>query len=321
MAENIYTNDDLKTMQAWPLSQKIQVTQAKIIEWYHRHNGLCTVSWSGGKDSGCLLYLARRCFPDIEAVFVDTGLELPEVRAFALAQPNVTILKPAMRFDEVIRTYGWCYPSKDVARTLRYAAKGSKWALERLRGVNPDGTPCAFRESRYKKWAFLLDSGIPISDICCEIMKENPLNEYSKRTGKYPFIGTLAVESRRRKESWLRRGCNAYGKKHPSSQPLSFWTEEDILRCTLEYNIPYASVYGEIVEDKKGRLYTTGERRTGCCFCPVSCHRDKVNRFQRLAVTHPKLHEYVIYTLGLHELLDYIGVDYGKAGATCPSEK
>jgi 3'-phosphoadenosine 5'-phosphosulfate sulfotransferase (PAPS reductase)/FAD synthetase len=248
----------------------------------------------------------------MEAVFVDTGLEFPEITTFVKSHSNVTILKPKMRFDEVVREYGWCYPSKDVARTIRYAGKGSQWAIDRLNGVNPDGTPSRYRESHYKKWKPLLGSGILISDICCEIMKEKPLNEYSKLTGKTPIIGTLASESRRRKESWLRRGCNAFDKKKPSSQPISFWTEADILRCLRDYNIPYASVYGEIVEDKKGNLRTTGEKRTGCVFCPVGCHRDKENRFQRLKRTHPKLYDYVINTLGLSELLDFVGVDYGK---------
>ena len=31
---SVYTQQDLTAMQAWPLERKIQVTQAKIIEWY-----------------------------------------------------------------------------------------------------------------------------------------------------------------------------------------------------------------------------------------------------------------------------------------------
>jgi 3'-phosphoadenosine 5'-phosphosulfate sulfotransferase (PAPS reductase)/FAD synthetase len=95
---------------------------------------------------------------------------------------------------------------------------------------------------------------------------------------------------------------------------MSFWTEQDVLRYLRHFGLPYASVYGEIAEDKNGKLYTTGEQRTGCIFCPVGCHLDKVNRFQRLAVTHPKLHDYVINQLGLRELLDFVGVDYGGGG-------
>jgi len=298
-------------MQAWPLARKIGVTQTRIIEWYYHYGGKVTVSFSGGKDSTVLLDLARRAFPDIEAVYVNTGLDFPEVRNFALSFENVRVLRPAMRFDEVVRTYGWCYPSKTVARTIRYVRQGRPWAINRMNGLYPDGSPSWYNATRYQKWAHLLDSGIPISDICCDIMKEKPLKAYDKESKTVPIIGTLAVESENRKDSWLRRGCNAFDKSRPFSQPLSFWTEQDILRYLRDFNIPYASVYGDIVEDKKGKLRTTGEQRTGCVFCPVGCHRDKVNRFQRMAATHPRLHDYVINTLGLKELLDYVGVDYG----------
>jgi 3'-phosphoadenosine 5'-phosphosulfate sulfotransferase (PAPS reductase)/FAD synthetase len=307
-------------MQGFSFERKIQIAQRRIMEWHYHWDGAVSLSFSGGKDSTCALDLARRCFPDIEAVYVDTGLDLPEVRKFALSQPNVTVLKPKMRFDEIIKTYGWCYPSKDVSRTLRYAQKGGQWALNRLKGLNPDGSPSKFMETHYKKWAFLLDSGIKISDICCEIMKEKPMKEYAKLTGKHPIIATLAVESRRRRENWMRGGCNSYHTKQPSSKPLSIFTEQDVLRYLRDFRIPYASVYGDIVEDKRGQLSTTGEKRTGCAFCPVGCHRDKVNRFKRLSVTHPKLYNYIINTLGLKELLDFIGVDYG--GETeCRSEE
>ena len=46
---------------------------------------------SGGKDSTVLLDLARRIYPDIPAVFIDTGLEYPELRDFVKTIPNVTL--------------------------------------------------------------------------------------------------------------------------------------------------------------------------------------------------------------------------------------
>ena len=60
MREAVYTKQDLLTMQAWPLERKIQVTQAKIIEWYRHYGGRVSCSFSGGKDSTVLLDLARR---------------------------------------------------------------------------------------------------------------------------------------------------------------------------------------------------------------------------------------------------------------------
>jgi 3'-phosphoadenosine 5'-phosphosulfate sulfotransferase (PAPS reductase)/FAD synthetase len=141
-------------------------------------------------------------------------------------------------------------------------------------------------------------------------MKEKPLNEYRKQCGKRPSIGTMASESKRRLEAWLQTGCIAFDSKKQVSIPLSFWTEQVVLRYLRDFNISYASVYGDIVTDKNGKLRTTGENRTGCIFCPVGCHLDKENRFQRLKSTHPELYDYCINVLGLGAFLDYIGVNY-----------
>lgn len=149
---NAYTRQDLSVMQAWPLERKTRVTQAKIIEWYHHYGGKVAVSFSGGKDSTVLLDLARRAFPDIPAVFVDTGLEYPEIREFVKTVPNVTWLRPEMPFSKVISEYGYPVVSKDVARRIRYARRGGTWALCHLNGLNRDGTPSKYNE-RYMNGA------------------------------------------------------------------------------------------------------------------------------------------------------------------------
>lgn len=35
----MYTSQELNTMQKWSLDRKIQVTQARLIEWYKYYNG------------------------------------------------------------------------------------------------------------------------------------------------------------------------------------------------------------------------------------------------------------------------------------------
>jgi 3'-phosphoadenosine 5'-phosphosulfate sulfotransferase (PAPS reductase)/FAD synthetase len=306
-----HTQDDLKTMQVWPLERKIAVTQARIMEWYERYDGGCFVSYSGGLDSSILLDLARRCYPDIEAVYAAT-LDLPEVRKHIRATPNVAWVKPKMTFAETLKEYGVVFPSKDVGMTLDYAQKGSQWALNRRNGVRENGEPSSYRQGHYARWAFLKDSGFKISDKCCMIQKERPLNEYERKTGKHAIVGTRAEESRRRREAWFVTGCNAFNAKRPVSKPLSFWTHQNVLEYIRQFNIPYAECYGDIVDDAKtGKLRTTGEVRTGCVGCCIGVHLDKENRFQRLKMTHPKLHNYVINSLGLGEFLDFVGVDYG----------
>ena len=123
MSENKYTSDDLKTMQSWSLSRKIQVTQTRIIEWYQKNDGKVYVSFSGGKDSTVLLDLVRRIYPDVPAVFIDTGLEYPELREFVKTIPNVTWLKPEMNFKKVIQTYGYPIISKNVSRAVHDVKK------------------------------------------------------------------------------------------------------------------------------------------------------------------------------------------------------
>ena len=306
-----YTADDLKQMQSWSLERKIQVTQAKIVEFYGRLNGKIYQSFSGGKDSTVALSLSRRCYPGIEAVFCDTGLELPDIRKFALSQRDVTIVKPVMRYDEVIDTYGWCFPNKDIAKTVYYARKGSKWALNNFNGVNKDGSVSKYKLRKYARWKFLIDSKFKISDKCCGVIKLEPLLKYERESGNKAIIATLADESYRRRSAWFKTGCNVFDSERIVSKPLSFWKETDILRYLHDYNVAYARVYGDIIEDKHGRLRTTGERHTGCCFCPVACHLEKPNKFQRLEVAEPKLYDYVMNKLNLRELLDFVGVNYG----------
>jgi len=301
-------------MQSWNLERKIQVSQTRIIEWYEKFNGKVYVSFSGGKDSTVLLDLVRRIYPDVEAVFIDTGLEYPEIRQFALSQYNVTKLKPNMSFRKVIQKYGYPIISKEVSRDISVARNkpNGKTAQKFIRGSD--------YHKKYgdawllEKWIPLKNSNIQISNQCCNIMKKYPAHKYEKESGKVPIIATMACESRLRKKEWLINGCNAFNKDNPTSQPISFWTEQDVLQYIKQFNIPYASVYGDIVTDKNGKLYTTGCDRTGCVFCGFGCHLEKEpNRFQRLKQTHPKLWEYCMKPvseggLGMKEVLKYINV-------------
>lgn len=149
-------------------------------------------------------------------------------------------------------------------------------------------------------------------------MKERPLHRYNRETGRKQIIATMACESARRQSVYLKIGCNAYHKRDPTSQPMSFWTEQDVLAYLKMTGIPYASVYGEIVE-KNGRLTTTGAKRTGCMFCMFGVHLEKEpNRFQRMALTHPKQYDFCIHKLGCGKVLDFLGVPYAPNGGETP---
>jgi len=318
------TKEDLKALQSESLERKVRITQTRIIEWYKHYNGQVYVSFSGGKDSTVLLHLARLCFPDIEAVFIDTGLEYPEIRDFVKTFDNVTWLKPEMRFDEVISKYGYPIISKNVSQIIYEYRKNPKCAIVKHFDNESDYIKKYGQRFSLAKYIPLRDSDIPISHLCCHVMKKKPAKKFEKASGKMPILGTMADESQLRKASWMKNGCNAFNSKRPISQPMSFWTEQDVLHYLELTGLPYASVYGEIIPiaefegqmalNTMVKLKTTKCQRTGCVFCGFGAHLEKEpNRFQMLKETHPKMYDYCIREengLGMGKVLDYIGVKY-----------
>ena len=118
------TREELKLLQALPLELKIMRTQQRIREWVNHYgeDGVC-VSFSGGKDSTVLLHIVRSLYPNIRAVFSDTGLEYPSIRDFVKTIPNVDWVKPELTFREIVFQYGYPLFSKEIAETIRYARK------------------------------------------------------------------------------------------------------------------------------------------------------------------------------------------------------
>lgn len=355
---------DLKQMQSLPLEAKIIMTQQRIRQWYDHWDGEVYVAFSGGKDSTVLKHIVDNTpgVYDVPAVFVNTGLEYPEIQRFVkdvksgkwdCFNPNVEIVRPEMRFDDVIKNYGYPIIGKEVAYAVY---RSRRQAL--LNGVDVRSTnaynrafnPKSEKNMKYPsfclaKYDLLVDAPFGISHMCCDIMKKKPAKKYEKHTGRKAIIGTLASESVLRTNKWLQHGCNAFDKERPTSQPLSFWNEQDVLHYIKKFNVPYCPVYGDIhvkppADAEEGQinvidylgcyepedtLETTGCDRTGCIFCMFGCHLEKEpNRFQRLKETHPRQYEYCIKGgemvdgkwqpskegLGLGHVLDYIGVNY-----------
>ena len=271
MADYKHTKGDLQQMQAVPLAGKILMTKRRIREWYDHFDGQVYVSFSGGKDSTVLKHIVDSMYSDVPAVFVNTGLEYPEIQQFVREvkagkydcfNPDADILRPEMRFDEVIKKYGYPVASKLVARYVETARRhpDSKRA-KLLRGEEWTKFVTG------GKWAFLIDAPFSVSDKCCVVMKHKTVNQYEKRTGRKAIIGTMATESPNREQAWRSNGCNAFETKRPTSQPLSFWTEQDVLLYIRENADSMANAYyrikptkDEVMKYGKRFVYrTTGE--------------------------------------------------------------
>ncbi len=314
------SREDLKYFQAMPLEVKVGMTKTRIREWVKEYGtDDVYVSFSGGKDSTVLLHIVRELYPNIEAVFVDTGLEYPEIRRFVKTFENVTILRPKMRFDEVIKKYGYPLISKDVGECVwqgrKWLKKGGDeypYRLQQLLGTAMDknGNKSLFCKEKYKP---LLYTDFICGSYCCNIMKKNPAKAFAKKTDKKPITAQMASESKLREQQWLRNGCNGFEMKSPISNPMSFWTEQDVLQYIKQNSLLIASVYGDIVDEAQiiksggdifeqqpmfescgGKLIATGCERTGCMFCGFGCHLKKESRWLRLKKSHPRQYEYCI---------------------------
>lgn len=301
--------NELKLMQNYPLDIKIAKTKNRIREFYEYFDGEVYIAFSGGNDSLVMLHIIRSLYHDVPAVFIDTGVEFPEVRKFVKSFDNVVILKPEKNFSQIINESGYPVISKDVSNSIRLARKNiaDGKVTERVKQFSG-----SMRGSRFnkEKWRFLLESNFKISEQCCDILKKKPFKKFEKETGLHGYIGVLASEGGVRLSGYLKTGCNNY--RFGNSKPLGFWTHQDILNYIKINNLNMCSVYGTLYFDEiKNKLKVTGEKRTGCMGCLFGCHLEKSpNRFERMKYSHPHRYKYFIEKLNYKEILDFIGVNY-----------
>ena len=127
------TIEDLRQKQGLPLSTKVLLTQSRIRQWVNEYgeDGVY-VSFSGGKDSTVLCDIVDKMYPNnnIPKVFINTGLEYPEIVQFVKTKSNVVILRPEMNFKKVIKTYGYPFPSKEAAECISGAQRYLKELME-----------------------------------------------------------------------------------------------------------------------------------------------------------------------------------------------
>jgi 3'-phosphoadenosine 5'-phosphosulfate sulfotransferase (PAPS reductase)/FAD synthetase len=287
----------LRQRQILPLEVKIQKSVLRIREWYEHWEGKVYVAYSGGKDSQVLLHLVRSIYPDVPACFVNTGAEFPEMVRTCKTTPNCDIVRPRVKFPQVIEKYGYPVVSKEQAKYLR-AVRETK--SEKLRQKRLHGVPGKKEQGKIaERWKYLIDAPFRISERCCDALKKRPAAKYHKGTGRVPMVGSKASDSFLRQKVYLSQGCNAFENKIPTSIPLAFWTDRDIWD------------YIKLHQIQLPELYQMGYTNTGCTFCCFGVHNEtNPNRFQRMRQTHPKLLDYALDRLGLRAVLDYMHIPY-----------
>ena len=177
------TNEAARKLMALDVQDKEILTYEKLDEWYTAWGGQCYVSFSGGKDSTVLAYLAARYLSSfrtppwgLNLVFVNTGLEYPEIqkfvnkyadwlrREFRRVIVNLHRLRPKMNIRQVVTKYGYSVIGKDVAHRIETARRSPESrSMKLLRGevLRVDGEKSMYN---CEKWEYLLSAPFLISD-------------------------------------------------------------------------------------------------------------------------------------------------------------
>jgi 3'-phosphoadenosine 5'-phosphosulfate sulfotransferase (PAPS reductase)/FAD synthetase len=278
----------------------LRLTEMRIKTAYQEFDGMIYASFSGGLDSQVLLHITRRLFPEVPAVFCNSGVEWPENLTVVRQTENVTWIQPKKRFPQIIRQYGYPIISKDVAQKVHELQRSPSETLRQIR-LHGDASG---NGKLAQKWQYLVNAPFPISHKCCDVLKKQPAQRYEKQSGRIPLLGELTEESRNRETEYLSRGgCNMFAGKRPKSIPLAFWSKAAIWAYANEHGLHYS------------RLYDLGWTQTGCFPCGFGCHLERAdlfteNRWQRMKRIRPKLYTYCMEKLGLDDVLSYLHVHH-----------
>ena len=188
-----------------------------------------------------------------------------------------------------------------------------------------------------ERYQFFLDAPFEIGNMCCTVMKKNPMHKYAKDTGRNPITAQMASESRLRTQKWLDNGCNAFDLKKPISNPMSFWTESDCLayiktyrdemlewrreefkkkygcypeECKTPFEItsPIASVYGDVVTDDEetGQMHLSDIMDSELFDLDRKClHTTGCNRTGCIACGYSQHHENTKDKSRLQQIIDF----------------
>ena len=182
----------LRQLQALPLDAKVLMSQQRIREWYNYFNGNVCISFSGGKDSTVLVHLVHDMYPNVPLVFANTGLEYPEIQAFA-RDMGAEFVRPKMNFIEVVTRYGYPIISKEVAEAISFARR----IVPIGGGYNTESRETS-NESNFKDYGYHAKDGIGRST------RERAYPEIKGRTGwrRVNLTGNTPPQGFRENSEW-----------------------------------------------------------------------------------------------------------------------
>lgn len=281
------TKEDLKEMQQWSLSQKVNHSLEIIDSFIHRVGGVnrVYVSFSGGKDSTVLLDLCQKLYPDILAVFCITGNEYPEICRFVRekreAGSNIEIIRPKQTPRQIWEKFGFPLISKESAQRINAIRNNPNGAIAK-RALGESEIKTKFGLA--KKWLWLVDEDFNCHNECCRVLKKRPFHIYARKTGRHSIIGTMASESKMREQQYLRHGgCNVFKEAGECrSTPLAIWNESDIWAYVDKFNLRLADIYYK------------GAKRCGCMGCGFGAQFPDDDRFSLLYKEHPRAYSMIM---------------------------
>lgn len=250
---------------ALPLEAKILLTKDRYRKFYDHFDGNVFLCLSGGKDSQVLAHIIRSMrggYGDIEFVFFDTHNEHPSVLEI-VKRYGATVVPAPLTPAQVVEQYGYPLFNKEIAKFIHDIKANVPYTND------PNASNADLISKIKVKYADFINSPLPISHTCCDVLKKQPSKEFTLRTGKYPVLATLAVESRMRFLQYLNHGCNSFEGKIQST-PMGFWSTANVLEYVGKYGLRLASVYCQGVSRGlfgSGQCKLYGKTQTGCMFC------------------------------------------------------
>lgn len=263
----------LKEIQNLPLEHKIEETRV-LLSFVLKQHTRPIIAWSGGKDSTVLLHMALEQSPNIDVLWVNTGVEFPECMHFILDlrvkwNLNLHIAKPETTFWKVVDKFGW-----------PMLGKGGNGGWQ---------SRAAYLERKGKTKLAKATRDARIGAACCRLLKKNPSDKlYRELEIDCVILGNMVAESRQRFLNWAQRGDYYYApsENRHKAWPMAFWNDEDIWEYHSRFGLPHSAVY-----DKS-------HRRNGCWPCLMD-FRFPDSKLSLLRQSHPKLWRFLLVDKGL----------------------